>query len=98
MPVISSRLKSKHGMEMLSHLKELKEKNFNIQNNIEKAIKVIENKMADIIHHPDSEKHTNAFNMMEQEITNVLSLMKCNQKKSRTPTPKSREKSRSMLT
>lgn len=78
---------------MLEHLKELKEKNCVIQSNIEKAISVIEAKMADIISQPDSIKSTEAFDSMEKEITNVLSLMKCSTtKQSNSLTPKSKGK------
>lgn len=62
---------------MLTHLKELKEKNHQIQNHIEKTIDKIEDKMKNII----GESHQNKdnieeFNTMEKEITDILTIMK----------------------
>ncbi|CAG9767701.1 unnamed protein product [Ceutorhynchus assimilis] len=60
--------------EMLEKLQELKQKNDSIQNNIVKAIQVIENKMIDVLCKPA--ESIDAFEKMEKEITQVLSLMK----------------------
>lgn len=61
--------------QVLHHIQNLKLKNEEIQSNIKKAIDVIETRMMDIL--CDDSKSAEAFNIMEKEITNVLSLMKC---------------------
>uniref|UniRef100_A0AAR5Q7J0 Uncharacterized protein n=1 Tax=Dendroctonus ponderosae TaxID=77166 RepID=A0AAR5Q7J0_DENPD len=60
---------------MLDHLKNLKEKNDYIQTNIQKAIAVIENKMVDILGKPATSQSIEAFDVMEKEISSVLSMM-----------------------
>ncbi|KAG5888738.1 hypothetical protein JTB14_032014 [Gonioctena quinquepunctata] len=78
--------------QMLQHLQGLKEKNDEIQNNIQKAINVIEAKMIDLLSAPGDSSSVEAFDIMEKEITNVLSMMKFSSKGgSRKSTPKSGE-------
>ncbi|XP_030759638.1 uncharacterized protein LOC115885034 isoform X2 [Sitophilus oryzae] len=66
---------------MLQKLHDLKQKNDNIQNNIQKAIEVIEKKMVDIISKPVTTGSMEAFEEMEKEITTVLSFMKSTESK-----------------
>ncbi|XP_060533192.1 uncharacterized protein LOC132706102 isoform X3 [Cylas formicarius] len=61
---------------VLEQLKTLKQKNDHVSSNIQKAIEVIENKMVDILSKPKATDSVEAFDEMEQEITNVLTLMK----------------------
>ncbi|XP_076256368.1 uncharacterized protein LOC143193842 isoform X2 [Rhynchophorus ferrugineus] len=70
---------------MIKQLFDLKQKNDSIQTNIQKAIEVIEKKMIDIISKPATSDSMEAFDEMEKEITNVLNMMKCSQRKG-TPT------------
>nr|XP_023012594.1 uncharacterized protein LOC111502687 isoform X1 [Leptinotarsa decemlineata] len=80
--------------QVLAHLQGLKEQNDEIQNNLQKAINVIEAKMIDILNAPKDSSSVEAFDVMEKEITNVLSMMKFNSKgSSRKQTPKSAESS-----
>lgn len=66
---------------MLEHLKGLKVRNDSIQKNIQKAIDVIETKMIDILSAPPDANSSEAFNVMEQEITKVLKMMNEGEKK-----------------
>lgn len=66
---------------MLDQLKGLKQKNDVIQNNIQKAINVIETKMVHLLSTTDKTNSVEAFNCMEKEITNVLTMMKRNGEK-----------------
>ncbi|CAH0549337.1 unnamed protein product [Brassicogethes aeneus] len=61
--------------EFLERLKSLKMKNNNIRDNIQKAVHVIESKMVDVLS-KDNNENLDAFDAMEKEITNVLSMMK----------------------
>ncbi|CAH1971831.1 unnamed protein product [Acanthoscelides obtectus] len=61
---------------MLAQLRGLKDKNDTIQSNIQKAINVIETKMVHILSTPADSSSVEAFDDMEKEITNVLSMMK----------------------
>jgi hypothetical protein len=61
--------------EMLDQLRGLKMRNDSIQKNIQKAIDVIETKMIDLLSSPVSVGSSEAFNAMEEEITNVLKMM-----------------------
>ncbi|XP_050302904.1 uncharacterized protein LOC126740778 isoform X2 [Anthonomus grandis grandis] len=63
--------------QMLNQLLSLKQKNDDIQVNIQKAIGVIEQKMVDILGKPATQG-MEAFDQMEKEISDVLSLMKTN--------------------
>lgn len=62
--------------QVLLHLRGLKKKNSQIQNNIQKTISVIEDKMVDILNAPGNNTSLEAFDIMEKEITKVLSMMK----------------------
>ncbi|KAL1501488.1 hypothetical protein ABEB36_006800 [Hypothenemus hampei] len=79
--------------QMLEHLHSLKKKNDNIQNNIEKAIDVIENKMVNILGRSGTSKSIEAFDEIKKEITNVLSMMKfpASKNMSKRKTPLKRE-------
>nr|CAI5838409.1 unnamed protein product [Callosobruchus analis] len=78
--------------QMLAHLKGLKDKNDAIQSNIQKAINVIETKMVHILSTPGDSSSVEAFDDMEKEITNVLSMMK-NQAEKQVEKPGKRKKS-----
>lgn len=69
--------------QVLQHIQGLKIKNEEIQSNIKKAIEVIETRMVDVL--CDDSKSVEAFSIMEKEITNVLSLMKCKAKTNLKP-------------
>lgn len=77
---------------VLTHLKDLRNKNHVIENNIENTINKIENKMLNIINEPCTKDNIHTFNSMEKEISNVLTMMKrspsCNNRDIPVSSPK----------
>ncbi|XP_028145469.1 uncharacterized protein LOC114338755 isoform X2 [Diabrotica virgifera virgifera] len=61
---------------MLVNLKGLKQKNDQIQNNIQKAIDVVESKMVDMFSNSGVFRNANALDDMQKEISSVLNSMK----------------------
>ncbi|XP_072383853.1 uncharacterized protein [Diabrotica undecimpunctata] len=61
---------------MLGNLKGLKQKNDQIQNNIQKAIDMVESKMVDMFSTPGIYTNAKALDEMQKEISSVLNSMK----------------------